>query len=316
MSATLRLAPIAVMLLVAVVVACDSTASTPTGSASPAPTGTASAAAATPQPFPDAGVILEEFPPGGPRNEVRLENGENNRFMARASIRLHRIEGDEVRPVNVAFAQASCSDCQTVAVAVQIAFYRRGAPIVEPQNIALAANINCHRCVTAARAIQYVIPVDDPKQDVPDEVKSLVRDIDRELRFLASVRTLDQLTSDQAEARIQRVLDQYADLQGYLQDLIRTERAENASPTPTATATTSAAPTPSLTPSPTVTPPCHHLPRHPDAGTQPLLFPSWRHHSVHPCRTTRSCDAATSSRLLCTRSTASSWGRTTSSIAS
>jgi putative peptide zinc metalloprotease protein len=264
--ARMGLAVTAAILFIATI-ACDA-APSGGGSADPAAASPTAAATPTPKPDFDAGVILQEFPAGGPRNEVRLENTENGRFKARASIRMHRIENDDVNPVNIAFAQAGCTDCQTIAVAVQVVFYKRGATNVHPENVALAANVGCTRCVTAARAIQYVIPVDDPKSDVPPQVAQLIKDMDKELRFLASVKTIDQITSDAALARIQTVLDQYAELRQYLFDIMQIQRADNATPGPTGSASasptaspTSAAPAtsappsaPTATASPTATP--------------------------------------------------------------
>jgi putative peptide zinc metalloprotease protein len=252
--------------------ACDAPPPAATGgTASP----TTAGATATPAPSFDAGVILEEFPEGAPRNEVRLQNKQDNRFMARASIRMFRIKGDDIGPMNLALAQATCTDCQTIAVAVQVVFYQRGATNVHPQNIAIASNVGCTRCVTIARAIQYAIPVDDLKEDVPDEVKRLVKDLDKEARYFASIKSIDQLNSAEANRRLQQILDQYADLQQDLRDAM-TQRArdneeegqngDTASPSPggaapaaspasaTPTASPSGSPSPSPTPTPTATP--------------------------------------------------------------
>ena len=244
--------------------ACDET-SPPAGSGT-APSPTAAAATTTPKPEFDAGVILEEFPEGAPRNEVRLQNPQDNRFMARASVKMFRLHGDDIGPYNLALAQAGCTDCQTIAVAVQVVFYQRGATNVHPQNIAIASNVGCTRCVTIARAIQYVIPVDDLKQDVPDQVKRLVKDLDKEARYFASMKSVDELSSDAANNRLQRILDQYADLQQYLFDAMTKKTKDNeeegqprAPPSltgihpdgigrPTASPTTSPTPTPSATP--------------------------------------------------------------------
>jgi hypothetical protein len=230
----------------------------PTSGASPSPA--VAGATTTPKPDFDAGVVLEEFPPGNPRNEVRLRNDDNGRFKARASIRLHRIEGDEVKPVNLAFAQSSCVDCQTIAVALQVAIYKRGAHVVQPENIAVAANVGCTRCVTIARAIQFAIPVDDPKEDVPDEVKSLIKDMDKELRYFASVDSLSEIDAEKAQSRLQLVLNQYAELQRYLLDMSDTKEngeSGDASPTPNGAAPETAptgSPTPTPSPTPTATP--------------------------------------------------------------
>src|SRR5205823_3996737 len=64
--------------------ACDA-GSAPATSNGPTPD--AAGATITPKPDFDAGVILEEFPEGAPRNEVRLQNTQDNRFMARASVK-------------------------------------------------------------------------------------------------------------------------------------------------------------------------------------------------------------------------------------
>ena len=182
------------------------------------------------------------------------------RFKVRASSRLHRITTDEVKPVNVASAVGSCTDCQTIAVAFQVVFYKRGTSNISPENVALAENIDCTRCVTVARAIQYVIPVDDPQSDVPPDVDRLVKAMDKELRFLSSVKTWDQITSDEAMARIQRVLGQYDELSAYLGDAMQTQRADNATPGPSAFPSSSGYPpaSPDATtrpsPSPTSTP--------------------------------------------------------------
>jgi hypothetical protein len=231
-------------LLFVAALACDAV-TTPASSTSPTPT--VEGATASPKPDFDAGVILEEFPPGDMRNEVRIENTENLRFKARASIKLHRAQNDDIGPVNIAFAQGKCTDCQTIAVAVQVVIYKRGATNVHPQNIALAANVGCTRCVTVARAIQYVIPVDDPNV-VPSSVDSLVKDMNRELRFLASVKTWDQVTSDDAMARLGAVLSQYAELQAYLNDLMQKQTADNATPNPSPTDSSTPSATPTAAP--------------------------------------------------------------------
>lgn len=193
--------------------------------------------------------------------------------VARASIKFRKLKSNEVRPVNMPFAQGACTDCQTIAVAVQVIVYKRGASNVQPQNVALAANTQCTRCVTIARAIQYVIPVDD-FEDVPDRVKRLVHRLDQELRYFERMRSIDELTSDEAAIRLQRAVDEFNELHQYMVDLMTKRTGENeadpgaketgdrlrASPSPTpsgAAPTESSSPTPTPatpTPAPTATP--------------------------------------------------------------
>ena len=73
-----------------------------------------------------------------------------------------------------------------------MAVYRRGATVVAPVNRAVAVNENCTRCVTIARALQYVIPVDDCRE-VPREINELVRRVDLEARYFERIRDLDDV---------------------------------------------------------------------------------------------------------------------------
>ena len=205
-------------------------------------------------------AILLEFPSGGsPRNQVHLLNTENGRFKARSSIVLTRVQNADPRAVdavNIALADGRCTDCQTIAVALQVVLYPRGAHDVQPQNIAIAINDHCNRCVTAARAIQYVIPVDDPNA-VPDSVTGLVRDMDRELKYFSTIHSLSELDPKTAMDRLNAVVAQYAQLDQYLtqlQDLKQTGDDGNAaSPSPSGSASPSGSSSPSGSPSPSDT---------------------------------------------------------------
>jgi hypothetical protein len=248
--------------------ACEAPPPPATGD-SPSPT--VAGQTATPTPF-DPSVILEEFPDGAPRNQVMAENSEDRRFMARASIKFRKLKSNDIRPVNIAFAHGACTDCQTIAVAVQVIVYLRGASNIQPQNVALAANTGCTRCITVARAIQYVIPVDD-FDNVPDNVKRLVHRLDQELRYFEQMRSIDELTSDEAALRLQRAVDEFNELHQYMVDLMSRRTGENEadpgametgerlrqSPSPSPTGTAPASPSPTVTPStttpvPTATP--------------------------------------------------------------
>ena len=70
-------------------------------------------------------------------------------------------EDDEVLNVNEAHAYASCSDCVAVAVAFQVVLIMDDAQVVVPQNLAVAANYDCYRCITAAIASQLVLSVQE-----------------------------------------------------------------------------------------------------------------------------------------------------------
>lgn len=124
-----------------------------------------------------------------------------------ASVELRIVPGPSVAPANFAAAYASCSDCQTVAVALQIALYQKNASTVAPENVAIALNIECTRCWTVAHAIQFAVPVDDPNNP-PENVRRLMREMERELRDIST----KDFSIPEADARINAVLGQFREL--------------------------------------------------------------------------------------------------------
>ena len=205
-------------------------------------------------PDSDPGVILKEFPAGGPVNQVRLVNKKDLGFLARSAISLHRSNTPNVQPKNIAVAEGQCTDCATMAIALQVFLYQRGSPDIQPQNIAIAVNNACTRCITIARAIQYVIPVDDPNA-VPDDVRNLLRDMERELKYFAQVNSVGELDPYEANARLTTFTQQHAQLHQYLFDLM--EQKSDAAPraaSPSPSATPDASPSPTAAPAPSESP--------------------------------------------------------------
>jgi putative peptide zinc metalloprotease protein len=80
-------------------------------------------------------------------------------------------DGDAVLNVNEAHAYASCSDCVAVAVAFQVVLILDDAQVVVPQNLAVSANYECYRCITAAIASQLALSV--PGEPGEEELRAL-----------------------------------------------------------------------------------------------------------------------------------------------
>lgn len=198
-------APAAVLVVVLAVLAV-----TPRGGHLPGPVAAAQAVSATPAPQPDTDEpdITQDEDHGGGRNIVTVLNRHDRRMRIRGNIQLARVPGATAAPVNYAGAYSSCTDCQTYAVALQIALIRKDASRITPQNAAVALNFACTRCITVARALQYVVQVDDP-DEVPEDVQDLIKDMDRELRQIAKDRTQ---TIAEADARITAVIAQFRTL--------------------------------------------------------------------------------------------------------
>lgn len=246
----------------------DGQAGTPTPTPAPSapvspPAGPSTAAEPTPaaaedavpqEPTADEAVVREAwadggepgFGPGAGRNIVFVLNRADGSRRMRGRIRLVHVTGDRAEPVNAAFANASCTDCQSFAVALEIALISPHAAVIVPQNRARAINHECTRCITVARALQYVYAVEDPDR-VPDNVGHLLHVMEEELRAIGRDPTV---TPAQANARVSAVIAQFQELNTALQDeLVETEEVTSPGATPADVAPSGPAPMPSPSPS-------------------------------------------------------------------
>jgi putative peptide zinc metalloprotease protein len=241
-------------------------AADPSGSVAPA-------TAASPETSTDTAeeaVTLNENAGGaGANNMVMLNNHQDARLSVKGSIQLNRINGPNVAPTNLARAYASCVECESLAVAMQINLIRSETRRAIPQNAAVAINYRCSGCRTIAVALQYTLSVEDPMQ-TPMGVRELVRAMDSELRAISRQTT----TLADAIDQINGVIERFATLAAGLDD--RRDEA-TAGSTPGATAET---PPPSPSPSPTPSPADSAsavetaTPAPADASTEPSPIPS------------------------------------------
>lgn len=222
-------------------------ASTPAGSSSASPASSPSqtngnSSSATPQQL--AAHDADNGSHGG-KNYVIVRNTQSNNLKIRGNVQLNKIPGSTAAPENLAYAYSSCVDCQTFAVALQVNLISKHARVIAPQNVALAVNERCTRCKTVARAIQYNVQVDNPTEE-PEDVKDLLREMDKTLNEISREKGL---TADQAEQRINAVIDQFRSLSSSLYDQRNEDDGDNGKPTPS--------PVPTLTPTPTGTVPAN-----------------------------------------------------------
>jgi hypothetical protein len=157
----------------------------------------------------------DELSTGNGQNQVIVHNCTDNRLRVRAAIQLNTIPGHIVVPLNAAYAEGSCTSCQTLAVALQIDLYATAAATdIEPQNFAIAINTGCTGCVTVARAVQYVQGVEDPN-DVSGDIADTVQSLSNQL---AAIQSDPNIRLPEAEARLNAVLTRFNALGGTLGD--------------------------------------------------------------------------------------------------
>lgn len=90
-------------------------------------------------------------------NIVSVHNDSDGSVRTRATTSVAQNPGPSVLNANEAFAYASCTDCRTVAAAVQVLVVEGPTSDYEPANVAVALNENCLRCQTFAFARQVVL---------------------------------------------------------------------------------------------------------------------------------------------------------------
>jgi putative peptide zinc metalloprotease protein len=97
---------------------------------------------------------------------------------------LTKVTGDVVDNENAAVAYASCENCRTTAIAIQIVLVVGSPSTVTPKNYAVSVNENCSLCQTFATAFQFVIGVEDASVGLTRQGERELRQILREFKAL------------------------------------------------------------------------------------------------------------------------------------
>ena len=90
---------------------------------------------------------------------VNLRDGAS---IFRFAFKISRVNQDVVDNTNTAVAFASCTECQTIALAFQVVLIFSDPDVVTTENVALALNYECSACETLASAYQFVLTTGGP----------------------------------------------------------------------------------------------------------------------------------------------------------
>ena len=132
-------------------------------------------------------------------------NTKDGSDVIRLAFNIHRTMNDSVDSGNAAVAFASCTDCTTIAVAIQVVFIMSDASVIAPENVAIAINQECTACNTFASAYQFVITTDGPVH-FTDEGYKLLADLKKRIRDLLEA----GLPLDQLDAQLDALMDELA----------------------------------------------------------------------------------------------------------
>lgn len=135
-------------------------------------------------------------------------NTKDGSSIFKVAFSIKRISDGTVDPQNAAVAYSNCSDCQTVAVAIQIVLVTGDTTDANPTNLAIAYNDNCVSCATMAAAYQFVFSTGTDVKLSPEGKKRL-HDLRKQLHDL---RKAEGLSLDEINARLEVIVQGIADV--------------------------------------------------------------------------------------------------------
>jgi putative peptide zinc metalloprotease protein len=199
---------------------------------------------------------------GGNTTAIAI-NTKDGSDIFRIAFAIKRAMGDVVDNGNAAVAFASCTDCETVAVSIQVVLLMNDPSIVTPTNLAIAINQECTLCETLASAYQVILTTDGPVRFTPSGYREIAA-IRRELLAMRNAgMTIEEILArlDVLMDRFFRVLTEEMVESGPQEGSVQTPGSspesggsvspDSPSPTSSPSSTESASPEPSPSPTPT-----------------------------------------------------------------
>jgi putative peptide zinc metalloprotease protein len=132
-------------------------------------------------------------------------NTKDGSALFKFAFSVKRVAGDVVDNTNAAVAFASCENCQTVAIAIQIVLVTGDPSVVTPTNLALAYNFECTLCETMASAYQFVLGGGDVPLRLTADGRRALAEIRKEFHDLR--KESEQLTLAEIDARVRALVD-------------------------------------------------------------------------------------------------------------
>ncbi|GEM_PF-6761035 len=176
----------------------------------------------------------------GNDNTAVANNTKDDSFVFKFAFKVSRAAGDTVDPGNAAVASASCSYCETVAVAIQVVLVSGDPSTETPSNVAIAYNQDCTECATLADAFQFVFGTGPRPAHLSAEGNRKLAQIRQQYEQLRH----SDLPPDQLQARVAELAQEV--YQVFTTYLVPAGPPSTASPdggTTTTTSSSSASPT-------------------------------------------------------------------------
>ncbi|MDQ1684107.1 MAG: putative peptide zinc metalloprotease protein [Frankiaceae bacterium] len=153
------------------------------------------------------GVATPAYAGGGDTTAVAI-NTKDGFDLFRLAFQIKRATGDVVDNGNAAVAYASCTECQTIALSIQIVLISGyDSSTVSPENVAIAINENCTLCDTLASAYQFVLTAEGNLHFTAAGNQRLA-EIRRQLLALRK----SGLTAAEIQAKVDALMTELADI--------------------------------------------------------------------------------------------------------
>ena len=207
-------------------------------------------------PSPEETLSSDDSANGGD-NLALAVNTKDDSSVIKFAFDVRRVMNEVVDNTNAAVAAASCENCRTVAVAIQVILIVNDPDVVSPTNLALAMNVECTSCETLASAYQYVFTTDGQVVFSTEGWRQIV-EIRKAVQDLLKDESLDLAT---IQAELDVITDQlYAVVTEELRPPAEVEAEatpapdETSTPAPEPTTETGTSPTPEPEPAATEEP--------------------------------------------------------------
>jgi putative peptide zinc metalloprotease protein len=163
---------------------------------------------------------------------VNLKDGAE---VIRFSFNIRKTMSEVIDDTNAAVAYASCEDCRTIALSIQVILVMSDPDVVTPENLALAINDSCTSCETLASAYQFVLGTGG-KVRFTDEGRQRLAALRKELREILG----SGLPIAELQAKIDALMDELRDI--LKNDLVPVQDGDKSDEFQTGTDTTTTEP--------------------------------------------------------------------------
>ena len=152
-----------------------------------------------------AALVAAPAPAQSQDSSAVAVNTKDGKSVFKLAFKVKKVTGD-VDATNTAVAYSSCTDCRTVAAAIQVVLVAGDTDSATPENLAIGINYQCTECETLAAAYQFVFG-DGQELEFTQEGKQKLHELKKRLQDL---KKRDDLTIQELAVHIAAIAAEVA----------------------------------------------------------------------------------------------------------